>query len=64
MKRFLMYFKSKTVWGGLLMALPDLVNVISTGVIGPKAATIAQGVGTILVAVGVKSAINKAAGEE
>lgn len=56
---FLNYFKSKTVWGGIVMALPDLVNVASTGMFGPKASAIAHGLGIILAAVGVKSAINK-----
>lgn len=59
MKKLLMFLKSKTVWGGIIYALPDLANTISTGVLGPKAAAVAQGAGIILAAVGIKGAINK-----
>jgi len=55
----LKFLKSKTVWGGVLMGLPQLLDVLASGMLGVKAAGIAQGLGTILFAVGVKGAVSK-----
>lgn len=53
--------KSKTVWGGVLVGLGHILQVAQTGLLGPKAAGIAQGLGIILAAVGVRDAIHKTA---
>lgn len=59
--------KSKTVWGGILIGAGKILGVVvplvSSGVFGPQAQGILTGVGIILGAVGVKSAISKGAGQ-
>lgn len=52
-------FKSKTVWGGVLLALGHVMPLLDSGLLGPKAAAVSQGVGIILGAVGVRHAIAK-----
>jgi len=55
------FLKSKTVWGGILLAVGHVMPLLDAGIFGPKAAAISQGVGIILGAVGVKHAIEKKA---
>lgn len=54
--------KSKTVWGGLIIGVTHILGVAApaalSGVFGPKAQGIATGLGIILGAVGVRSALN------
>lgn len=56
-------FKSKTVWGGVIAGGTQIVSTmfpaLEAGLFGPKAQGVAIGVGIILGAVGVKSAISK-----
>lgn len=55
--------KSKTVWAGIIAGLPHVLNQIAifadSGLLGPKVQGITTGIGIILGAVGVKSAISK-----
>lgn len=53
------FLKSKTVWGGILAALPSVTDAISAGLLGPKASDLLYGLGIVLGAVGIKSAISK-----
>lgn len=57
------WFKSKTVWAGLIAGVPHILSQVDalaqTGLLGPKVQGISLGVGIILGAVGVKSAISK-----
>lgn len=53
------WLKSKTVWGACLMGLAQCVDLLSSGLFGPKATAIAGAVGTVLVATGVRDAISK-----
>lgn len=56
-------FKSKTVWAGLIAGIPHILDQIgpiaASGILGPKVQGITTGLGIILGAVGVKSAISK-----
>lgn len=60
---FAALFKSKTVWGGILAGGTQIVSTmfpaLEAGLFGPKAQGIVVGLGIILGAVGVKSAISK-----
>lgn len=51
--------KSKTVWGSVLIGLGQVLPVLQSGLLGPKAAAIATGVGAILTGLGVRTAIAK-----
>lgn len=51
--------KSKTVWGGIIAGLGQILPVLDSGLFGPKAQAVSTGLGIILGAVGVKSAIEK-----
>ena len=57
------FFKSKTVWAGILAGGTQILNTIAplalTGILGAKAQGIVNGLAIILGAVGVKSAISK-----
>lgn len=50
---------SKTVWGGLLMGVCQVLPLLDLGVFGPKAQAVGQGLAAILVATGVRGAIAK-----
>lgn len=51
---------SKTIWGGIIIGLSQILPILTSGVFGPKAQGIGAGIGAILAAVGVKAAIVKA----
>lgn len=57
------FLKSKTVWGGILIGGAKILGVavplLSSGMFGPQAQGIVTGIGIILAAIGVKSAIFK-----
>ena len=56
---FFKQLQSKTVWGGFLIGLSQVVDLLGSGMFGPKAGVIAGAVGTVLVATGVRDAIAK-----
>lgn len=55
--------KSKTVWGGILIGIQPIIDGVvqlgQAGALGPKVQGILTGLGIILGAVGVRSAISK-----
>lgn len=59
MGKLSMFAKSKTVWGAILAVIFQVLPVLDTGIVGPKAQAIGTGLGIILGAVGLKDAANK-----
>lgn len=55
----LKFLGSKTVWGGVLAALGQVMPLVDSGIFGPKAQGVSTGLGIILGAVGVRDAISK-----
>jgi hypothetical protein len=57
------FLKSKTIWAGIIVGVPHILEQFAvfanSGLLGPKVRGITMGVGIILGAVGVKSAISK-----
>lgn len=53
------WLKSKTIWGGLLGGVCQVLPILDLGIFGPKAQAVGQGVAMILVATGVRGAISK-----
>lgn len=51
--------KSKTVWGGIIAGMAQILPVLDSGIFGPKAQAISTGIGFILGGIGIKSAIEK-----
>lgn len=54
--------KSKTVWGGIIAGAGKILATVgplaTAGILGPKVQGVTMGVGMILAAVGVRSAIS------
>jgi hypothetical protein len=50
---------SKTIWGGVIAGLSQILPILDLGIFGPKAQAIGTGVGIILGAVGARDAISK-----
>ena len=55
----LMHWNSKTIWGGIVIGISQLLPFVNAGFFGEKAKAIGTAIGIILSAVGVRMAIAK-----
>lgn len=53
---FFSYITSRRVWGGITVALAQILPVLTAGAFGPKAAAWGTAIGVVLFAVGAKGA--------